>query len=211
MKSTNSAPKTTYGSFNQVLYEMGLQKIEDKRTDEKFQEQKRKEESRYLSKVSKILITLWDLTALIMKTPTGKQLVIDAETGRIYRGSVSLSKLELLPEKVPGRVSLTIDGDGRNEKILSGSSVVSGGSVWKKSVAGKTRIAPDENSENPVVWMFNEFLKTVSKEDVTINHIEDYTFKYDEIFIKDYPVGLGIARSTGKVHYVIIDGKKENI
>ena len=208
MKTRNSAPKTTYGSFNQVLYEMGLRKIEAKRIDEYFQNQKRVEESRFLSRVSRVLISLWDLTSIIMKTPAGKHIVIDPETGRIYRGSVSLKKLEMLPEKVPGRTSLEIDGDGRNEFILAKIGIRAFGKSWKKKEDNNTRIAPGENPENPIVWMFNEFLKTVSKEDVTVNHLEEAHQKYDEMFIKDYPVGLGIARATGKVHYIIIDGKK---
>lgn len=210
---TGKNPQTTYGSIDKLFYEIGLQKIEARRADDRFLEQKAREESRYLAKVSRVLIGLWELTAIIMKMKPGESLVIDGDSGRMYTGRISdekLKKFSLLPEKVPGRTSLEIDGDGRNERLLAHYTPVLFGNSRPKSWDTKTRKAPIE-SGSPIVYFFEQKLAETPKNKVQCNTYDEGGQTFMEVFIKDYPIAIGYGKSNKKPYYVLFQGKRTDI
>ncbi len=206
--------ETNYESFDHLLHEMGLRKIEKERIDEYFRKVGEEKETRYLAKVSHILISLWDLASIVMKLKPGESLIIHGDSGRMFRGRISEQKLDEkfteLREKVAGRVSLGIDGNGRNERILARSGITSyGKSPFKKSWNNKVE-ALDKVEGNEDLYLFEQkFLRTDKKkvsEEIVKN---DFGHEYLEISIKDYPTTIGIGIASGRVSYTITDGKIE--
>lgn len=210
MKTQNSVSEKTYRDIDHILYEMGLKKIEARRVDDYFQNMAEQKETKFLSRMSHILINLWDLASIIAKLRPGESLIIHGDSGRMFRGKISEEKLAKkcteLREKVPGRVSLTIDGNGRNENLLAkGSPIVFGRNPQKKSGDTCTRVYP-RVSGNADLYLFEEMLQNIQKEDVTVIEVEIQGHKYLETSIKNYPTKIGSGKS-GRIYYTKTGGE----
>lgn len=199
----------TYQSLDHFLYETGLRKIEGKRVDEYFKEKQKREDSLKLSKISRVLINLWEFTSLILQAKPGESIVVDCDSGKLFRGKVDKKNLIPLEEKLPGRTSLEIDGDGRNEFLIGKSWAFGHTSPTKKKWDGSVKLA-DKSRSHPVVALFEEHLREVSKEMVTTNIRQEANQVYTEISIKDWPVSICTSKS-GKARYYIFEGKIYNI
>jgi hypothetical protein len=214
MESNKSIPESNPKASNyaRVLAKISpeLQKRNAELIDERFKAQIAVEETRYLTKVSRVLIGLWDLAGLILKSKPGDSIVIDCDSGRMYTGKVKHEKLKEIPQKVAGRVSMEMDTEGFHEYFMSRSWVKAFGSPRKNSWDSVALKAP-KHRDTPVVDLFEDKLQEISMSDVTVNHLTGPNHYYYEVSIKDYPIVLGINAKINKVAYYIFQGKKHYV
>jgi hypothetical protein len=202
-------------SLDKVLYHIHLTEIQRKQADERFQEEKARKESKFLSRVSSVLISLWDLAGIIIKSPPGSQVVIDADSGRLYRARFSeekLGKMKALPQKIAGRTSLEMDADSLPEHVMRRSREYVGMVSNQKSTwNAHGRKAPKPHG-NAVVFFFELQLKnTKDFSKIRVDTLTVNGYSVSEISIQGFPTKIGISNSTNKVLYYIVNGKKTEI
>lgn len=203
--------KQSYQSLDHFLHQMHLKGIDGKRLDERFQNELDRKDTELLARASRVLITLWELTRIIMKSPPGTQIVIDADSGYMYRGRISqeklLTKFKQLPVKVAGRKSLIIDGNGANERIVAKVGFVPFRNHHGKRAYDVHAKALAKVEANEDVFWFEEKMKEVAPEDVTESIVKFEGHEFLEISIKDYPTKIRIMNSSGRLSHSITEGK----
>ena|ERR1041385_3272808 len=201
-------------SFEQILYNSGLERLEAEKLDEQFRAQKAREESKKLSKISQFLITAWELTALLAKLKDGESLVINSD-GSLEQGRVKHEKLTKLREKISTGNENDFDTEGFREYNLRSKSFVHGKSPtwknwWDLVKANKNReyfpvIADDflEAMQNFVRENPDNAAK-IQRKTITSSR----GFKEVEITIPGFPVTCAFHETSGKFSYYIIGGQK---
>lgn len=198
-------------SFEKVLYDAGMEKIQAAKADELFREQKSRQDSKFLSKISRVVIAAWDFAHLIAQLNPGETLTVNSE-GHIFRGRVNTEKLKMLPEKLPGKNSLEFD-TGTYEYIATKSWVAGYGNPvknpWDKL---QVKLAPSSD-DHPLVAIFKEKVEEVllrgKPEEITYAHsVTVMGHKFCEISIENFPIILGVNEATKKPRYIWAGGKR---
>lgn len=124
--------------FNEILETIEGENLPDsfrehlqKKADALFAQQQATEESRYLSKVSRFIVSAWDILKLIATVKPGQVLVVDAD-GNIYRGNLPearLAKLQKLHHKVPKYVPSNLDDAAISYTSFVSKSVAEPGNI----------------------------------------------------------------------------------
>lgn len=197
-------------SLNQIINEINLEKLHNNSLDKQFEENQARILSSKLAKVSKVLISLWELTAIIMKLKPGESIVIDGDSGDMFRGRVKTAKLQKMAEKVAGRTSLEIDSQGFHEYLVTRSSVFSPGNPLKHTWEMHIKKAP-KICGNPVVEIFEELLAQNKRKITKKFTSNSLGHNYVEISMEGIDIIIGINLNTNKVHYYISGGKKTEI
>jgi hypothetical protein len=205
-------PERFMDGFSAILYQERLQQIANKKKDEDFREQKARQESRFLSKISSILISVWDFTQLISRLQPGETLTVNSN-GEIFSGKVDTEKLHKLPQIAPGKNPGDFD-TGAEFYLATKSWVNAPEPPLKNSWDGiSIKLAP-RFAEHPLTTVFMEKLEEVAKRKATEKEVTEFHtvdslgFSFTEISIKGFPIKLGVSKSTGKARYVIYKGNK---
>jgi len=184
-----------------------MEKSNNRKIDEQFIAQKKAEDTRYLAKVSHILVSMWEITKMIVKLNPGESLVIN-EHGELFKGKVKTEKLVKQKEKIPGRKNLEFDTEGLHEYLVSKSFVTSYGSSRKNAWENQV-IKEPKYPDNPIVELAVEYLNELKPDQFIIRKITKLRgLEFNEIHMKDYPVALGMSGKTNKIRYYIYEGKE---
>ena len=187
--------------FSEILQQVEDENISEEfrkllaeKADRLFEQQKATEDSRYLSRISRYIVSAWDLLKIFAQRKEGEVIVVDFD-GNIYRGRLSeerLGKFRKLPHKVPQYIPSNWDDAAITYKKFVSKSVaepmniVSGLShEWDSAIkkAAKTQQLPLLDMfiriirKLPDVQIHHEIVKS------SAGHIED-TFWCDNFDVK---------------------------
>lgn len=212
MKSTESVPNIARKLSSDVISLKNNAKL----LDQQFQAEKEAKESKFFSRVSSVLISVWQLKEILVKLSAGESVIIDSD-GNLYKGRVKLEKYQKLYKKLPGKNDTAFD-NGTHEYLATKSWITSPGNPLKNSWESIALKAP-ELSSHPVIQLFEDKLSSCFKEGttafdpeiVTKNFVTNNNGKFVEISIKDYPVSVGISMTTQKIRYYIYKGQITDI
>lgn len=178
---------------------------------DKIQEKVKVQESKRLSRISSLLISAWQVVDILAKLSSGESLVIDGETGEIYRGRVKTENLRPTGMKLPSRVSHAVDTAEFTPEILKTTSFATPVILAKFKSSWDLALKRPENKESPVVEIFLEKLVETSLDDISYNAVHmPHGTMYTEISIKNWPVKVAFSKA-GYARYYIHNGKKTEL
>jgi len=176
---------------------------------QKIQEAVSRNESRGLARISRFIMSTWDLLSILTKTKHGESIVIDSE-GNVFRGRVNTEKLQALPGKVSGFKNNDFDAAGLQEFFTTKSYVNSPAPTFKNAWEGSVK--PPKNIDSPILEEWMEKINHLSPEDiVTINKVTKDMATFLEITIEGFPITVGIFEKTGTAYYYIFQGKRHEL
>ena len=176
--------------------------------DEYFKAAKKAEESKGLKKLSRFLATMYELTVILAKTPPGQSIVIEADSGSVYRGRVKTDKLVLLPERLPGRVDHAVDTHGRElaTPYFEWTGVPEGGfkTSWDRAMRPHLY---REHIVEPIYGEFQDALNEALEKDPNGSLIRTETvvdrqgLSYHEITVQGFDYSVAAIESGRFVYY----------
>lgn len=197
-KSDRIAIDEKLGVFLQTL---GMDRVDVEKTREYYQERLRREESKRLSRISSLLIAVWQIPEILAKLTNGHSLVIDGETGEIYHGRVNTDKLQKIGKKLPSRVSHAIDTAQFTPEYLKTTSLANPVIVAGFRSAWELALKYPKNYDYPIVELFLEKLVDTPMSEISYTVIVgEFGDVWTKITIKNWPVSVtfyktGHARS----------------
>lgn len=206
-------PKKFMRGLDAVIYDLYLEKIEREKLDQQYKENKIKEDSKKLAKMSKILISLRELYKLLRELKAGHSVVIN-EHGEIFTGKVNTEKLHAIQVKIPGKTPAEFDGNGFEEFYPTSSSVNAPDAVWKNWWDTLKVKLYKGDSGNITVDMFKDAMDYfLSQNEDNISQLKKHVkvnqrneTYYMEISIPNFPIIGGFGKN-GKMYYFITENK----
>lgn len=165
-----------------------------------------------LKRASRILVSLWEVGKILLQLNDGQSLIIDSESGEIFKGKVRKDKLTSLGVRIPGKLDQGFD---LNFNVPSGEFLVENSSkinrkkhirsVKKSSWEDSSRLFNDDESN--IAYFFIETWKRYEKEfpeKIILNRTRSpMGHNYLEIHFKDLNFYGKLSEKTMKLMYIV--------
>jgi hypothetical protein len=185
-------------------------KAELQKIDDFHREKNSREESNFLSRISRIVLSAWDFSVMISRLSSGECLTVNSQ-GEVFQGKVNTDKLRAIPGKLPKFQQSEFDTAGFQEFCNSKSLVESPGNGFRSGWVNALK-AP-KNSQDSIAEMVNMKFQEIHPDEILeVNHVVgSHGEKFMEVTLKDYPIIPGIFEKTGTIYYYYFEGKKVDV
>lgn len=159
-------PEERVLSLTELIYQERLLQARNMEVAWQFYDWKAKEESKKLSKVSRWIISAWELCKLIAGLRDGQFICVNNQ-GKLFKGYVNVDKMQELPQMLPKGIPSNLDlAQHTYQKMVTKSvaepAVVAGFKPqWDSTVRKANR---NSTAANGILYFFMEIWEKTMKE-----------------------------------------------